>query len=273
MTLIPCYHGRGSEVAGQILQVYNSLSDVERSFPSTEVSVHPLLLQIQITAKMKYTSATVALLASLTGLASSTIQGFDVSHYQSSVDWSAAYSGGLRFVMIKATEGTTYIDPSFSDHYEGATNAGFIRGGYHFARFASSGGAAQANYFLKHGGGWSGDGITLPGMLDLEDDCSSLSASSVVSWIQDFVNTYHGATGRYPILYFSPSWWKSCTGNSQAFHTTCPLDLASWNSEVGPIPGGWPYQTFWQYADSNKYGGDSDSFNGDSAGLSKMATG
>jgi GH25 family lysozyme M1 (1,4-beta-N-acetylmuramidase) len=32
------------------------------------------------------------------------VYGFDISHYQSSVDFSAAYnSGGLRFVYIKVT--------------------------------------------------------------------------------------------------------------------------------------------------------------------------
>ncbi|KAI0441802.1 glycoside hydrolase superfamily [Xylaria telfairii] len=75
-------------------------------------------------------------LASVLGLANGAIaavQGFDISHYQSSVNFASAYSAGARFVIIKATEGTTYIDPSFSSHYTGATNAGLIRGGYHFA--------------------------------------------------------------------------------------------------------------------------------------------
>ncbi|KAL2378165.1 hypothetical protein RJZ90_006202 [Blastomyces dermatitidis] len=48
---------------------------------------------------------------------------------------------------------------------------------------ASTNGAEQANYFLAHGGGWSDDGITLPGMLDIEtnpngNQCYGLSASS-----------------------------------------------------------------------------------------------
>ncbi|KAJ5758478.1 hypothetical protein N7520_005634 [Penicillium odoratum] len=76
------------------------------------------------------------------------IQGFDISSYQSSVDFSAAYDAGARFVMIKATEGITGIDSSFSSHYTGATGAGLIRGGYHFAHPDSSSGAAQAEYFL-----------------------------------------------------------------------------------------------------------------------------
>lgn len=36
---------------------------------------------------------------------------------------------------------------------------------------------------------------------------------------------------------------------------------------------GWPYQTIWQNADSYKYGGDSDLFNGSEDSLRKLATG
>ncbi|KAL9043784.1 MAG: hypothetical protein Q9214_003037 [Letrouitia sp. 1 TL-2023] len=180
--------------------------------------------------------------------------------------------------FCQATEGTTYIDPSFSDHYIGATNAGFIRGGYHFARPSSSSGASQANYFLAHGGGWSKDGITLPGMLDIEYNpsgatCYGLSASSMVSWISDFVSTYHSKTGRYPLIYSTNDWWTTCTGNSKSFSTTCPLVLARYGSSPGTIPGGWPFQTIWQNADSYTYGGDSDKFNGDLTQLKKLATG
>ncbi|KAJ3562937.1 hypothetical protein NPX13_g8374 [Xylaria arbuscula] len=166
-----------------------------------------------------------ASLLSVLGLANgalATVQGFDISHYQSSVNFAGAYAAGARFVIIKATEGTTYLDPKFSSHYSGATNAGLIRGGYHFAHLDSSSGATQANYFLAHGGGWSGDGITLPGMLDLEGSCV-LSASATVAWIKDFSNTYHSKTGVYPLIYTNPSWWSSCTGNSNAFVNTNPL--------------------------------------------------
>ncbi len=86
---------------------------------------------------------------------------------------------------MQATEGTTYIDPRFSSHYTGATSAGLIRGGYHFAHPDSSSGATQATFFLAHGGGWSNDGKTLPGMLDIEYNpngatCYGLSTSAMV---------------------------------------------------------------------------------------------
>lgn len=212
----------------------------------------------------------LGLVSLLVGAAQAAVPGFDISHYQSSVNFASAYSSGARFVIIKviipplsqkyntylfsphwqATEGTTYKDPKFSSHYTGATNAGFIRGGYHFARPASSTGAAQATYFVNNGGGWSGDGITLPGMLDVEGDCAGLTQTQMVAWITSFVNKYKSLTTRYPMIYTTNSWWVTCTGNSQAFSANCPLVIARYNSVVGTIPGGWPYYTIWQFNDA-----------------------
>lgn len=135
-------------------------------------------------------------------------------------------------------------------------------------------------------------------MLDIEYNpsgatCYGLSQSAMVNWIQDFVNYYHGKTSRYPMIYSTNDWWTTCTGNSAAFHTTCPLVLARYGSSPGTIPGGWPYQTIWvsdecvcrrcppdaknrsyqQNADSYTYGGDSDIFNGPLSGLQKLASG
>lgn len=133
------------------------------------------------------------------------VQGQDVSGYQPNVNFATEASKGSKFVCIKATEGTTFKSSSFSSQYTGATNAGLIRGAYHFARPNSSSGSAQAKFFLANGGGWSGDGRTLPGALDLESvsgqpTCYGLSPSGLVSWIKDFGETYKANTGRYPVL-------------------------------------------------------------------------
>ncbi|KAK8069300.1 hypothetical protein PG994_005916 [Apiospora phragmitis] len=226
---------------------------------------------------MFHRAALLALFSStvLMGTTQAEVQGFDISHYQPNVNFQSAYSSGARFVIIKATEGTNYLDPKFSEHWTGATNASLIRGAYHFARPSSGSGAAQATFFLARGG-WTKDGRTLPGMLDLEpgtSQCYGLSASAMVAWIRDFSDTYHGKTGRYPMLYTNPSWWTACTGDSKAFVQTNPLVLARYASSPGSIPGGWPYQTIWQYADKYTYGGDGDKFNGDEAGLKKLALG
>lgn len=143
----------------------------------------------------------------------------------------------------------------------------FIRGGYHFAD-GTGDGSEEANFFLQNGGGWTNDGITLPGMLDLEGNC----ITDAVDWISTFSNTYQQATGVYPVLYTSPSWWSECTGNSDAFVNTNALMLARYASSPGTLPGSWPYYTFWQYNEDNAYGGDSDVFNGDYSQLQAFAS-
>jgi len=114
-------------------------------------------------------------------------------------------------------------------------------------------------------------------MLDLESEggatCWGLTPSAMVAWIKAFSDRYHARTTRYPMLYTNPSWWSSCTGNSNAFVSTNPLVLARYASAPGTIPGGWPYQTIWQNSDSYAYGGDSDVFNGSLDNLRKLATG
>ncbi|PWN40119.1 putative N,O-diacetyl muramidase [Ceraceosorus guamensis] len=225
-------------------------------------------------------AATLAVASPVEKRAPAGVPGFDISHYQGTVNMASQKSKGARFVIIKATEGTTYTDTSFSANYNGATSAGLIRGAYHFAHPNSGSGATQANYFIAHGGGWSNDGRTLPGMLDIEYNpgsggtCYGLSAASMVSWIRDFVNTYHSKTGRYPLIYTTNDWWNTCTGNSKAFSANSPLVLARYGaSSPGTIPGGWPYQTIWQWADSGTFPGDQDVFNGSEASLKKLATG
>lgn len=208
--------------------------------------------------------------------APSGLPGIDVSDYQGSINWSSVKAAGIQFAYIKATEGTSVIQSTFAANYTGAYNAGLIRGAYHFARPGDSSGADQANYFLAHGGKWSADNQTLPGALDLEGDCGGLSQSSMVSWIQDFNNTYKAATSRDVVLYTSASWWSTCTGNTTAFAATNPLWVANWGVSSPAMPAGWSTYTFWQYADDGSVSGvptavDTDVFNGSQDRLLALA--
>ncbi|MEW2175003.1 GH25 family lysozyme [Streptomyces sp. NPDC005406] len=203
--------------------------------------------------------------------------GIDVSHYQGTINWSSVKAAGISFAYIKATESTTYKDPTFSANYLHAYNAKVIRGAYHFARPSLSSGAAQANYFAGNGGAWSRDNLTLPGMLDLEGGCSGKSTSAMQSWILDFYNTYKARTGRDVVIYTSPSWWNTCTGGWSGMSARSPLFVAHWTSATSPsIPSGFPYWTFWQYTDSGSVSGisgavDRDRFSGDSSRLLALA--
>ncbi|KAJ7796975.1 glycoside hydrolase superfamily [Mycena olivaceomarginata] len=122
--------------------------------------------------------------------------------------------------------------------------AGLIRGGYHFAHPGSSSGTAQARYFLAHG--------------DIR-----LRAS-----------TYHAATTRFVMLLRVTALTVIYTTTDCAkFAVNNPLWIARYSSSIGTLPAGWSFTTFWQYADSGPNPGDQDLFNGDAAGLKRMATG
>lgn len=201
--------------------------------------------------------------------------GIDVSSYQGNVDWASYWSQGKKFAYVKATENTNYTNPYFSEQYSGSSNVGMTRGSYHFATPNTTSGATQANYFVDHGGGWSADGRTLPGALDIEYNpygatCYGLSQTSMVSWISSFLGTYHSRTGRYPVIYSTFDWWSTCTGNSSAFASLSPFWIARYSSSVGSLPAGTAYYTFWQYSSSPI---DQNYFNGDLSRLHALATG
>ena len=99
-------------------------------------------------------------------------QGIDVSHWQGQIGWLQVGAAGYDFAFAKATEGTTYIDPTYGTNRAGATAAGLRFGAYHFARPAArsdaaaiASGIAQADYFIAAAQPRRGD--LLP-VLDLE---------------------------------------------------------------------------------------------------------
>src|SRR5690242_8343981 len=42
-----------------------------------------------------------------------TVKGIDVSYYQGNIDWSAVAGAGVKYAMIRVSDGTGYIDPKF----------------------------------------------------------------------------------------------------------------------------------------------------------------
>lgn len=206
------------------------------------------------------------------------VQGLDVSSHQISTNWASAASGDMRFAYIKATEGRRVSNARFTAQYDGAYAAGLIRGAYHFARPNLSGGAAQASYFAAHGGGWSADGRTLPGALDVEPNphgarCYGLSPGAMVAWIADFTSTYHARTSRWPVIYTSRDWWNACTGRYTGFASQDPLWVAHYAATPGRLPAGWSSYTFWQSSPGGPVTGNHDVFNGSSAELRNFAAG
>lgn len=206
------------------------------------------------------------------------VEGVDVSSHQGNVDWRALWNSGVRWAYAKTTEGSYYRNEYFTQQYNGSYNVGMIRGAYHFANPSDSSGATQANFFASNGGGWSADGRTLPGVLDIEynpygSTCYGFSQSSMVNWIRDFLTTYKARTSRDAVIYTTTDWWTQCTGNYGGFGAANPLWIARYASAPGTLPAGWGYHTFWQYTSTGPIVGDHNRFNGTYERLQALAYG
>ncbi len=76
------------------------------------------------------------------------IRGVDVSSYQGDVDWKEIRGEGYDFAFVKATEGSTHVDPSFEVNWKKARRARLLVGAYHFLSYDSDG-DTQAENFIR----------------------------------------------------------------------------------------------------------------------------
>jgi GH25 family lysozyme M1 (1,4-beta-N-acetylmuramidase) len=226
-------------------------------------------------------ASTAAVLALGVGPAQADVLGVDTSHWQhpanQAINWKLLPAQGYQWAVMKAVEGTTYIDPSFAQDWAAAGNAGLIRGAYDFA--APTNHPADAVVEARHLVAVSGPlraRNTLPPVLDLEVS-NGLTPAQLVAWTRAWIDTAQALTGRRPIIYTGLSFWQTAMGNSKAF-TGYPLWLAAYRSTPPPAPGGWPNFTMWQYSSTGRVTGipasvDLDRFAGSPAALALLANG
>ncbi len=92
--------------------------------------------------------------------------------------------------------------------------------------------------------------------------CYGRSASQLVSWIADFLDTCEARTGRDAVIYTATSRWTPCTGDYGGFAANDPLRAARYAASVGTLPAGWGCHTMWQYTSSAPTVGDHNRCNG-----------
>jgi GH25 family lysozyme M1 (1,4-beta-N-acetylmuramidase) len=181
--------------------------------------------------------------------------GPDVASYQhpngAAINWKKVSKSGKKFAIVKATEGSSYVNPYFADDYAKAGAAGLIRGSYHFARPAkpiTDTAIAQAKSFAKQVGTVT-TAKTLPPALDLEVT-GGLSSAQIVTWAQTFLLEMRQLTGRTPMLYTYPYFWDNDVNDRSAFKRF-PLWMASYGSSA-------PTASLWQYTSSGHVSGIKD---------------
>lgn len=180
------------------------------------------------------------------------IHGIDVSHYQGDIDWEVLRNKGtidncpIRFVMIKATEGTTNIDDKFEHNFYQAREYGFTRGAYHFYSTHSSA-ADQAHFFIQNVKLEKGD---LPPVLDVENKPRRQSSEefkqSVLQWLT-IVEKHYGVK---PILY---TYYKFKMENlNDTVFAPYPYWIAHYYVDSVEYQGQWK---FWQHTDAGSLPG------------------
>lgn len=81
----------------------------------------------------------------------SMIKGVDISSYQAEVDMASLARQGIRFVYMKATEGSGHVDENFKKNWQAASETNLLAGAYHFFSFESSGETQAENYIKAVG--------------------------------------------------------------------------------------------------------------------------
>ncbi|MFN2537161.1 MAG: glycoside hydrolase family 25 protein [Mycobacteriales bacterium] len=203
------------------------------------------------------------------------VSGPDVSHYQHpggvGIGWTAVKASGQTFVFHKATEGLTYTDPTFARDRRDARSVGLIVGAYHFARPAGgpANATAQARRFVATLGTTRHLG-ELPPVLDLETT-GGLTPPQLIAWTRVFLTTVRSLSGRTPIVYSYPSFWKTAMAGTKAF-SSYPLWGACYCAGPTNLGGAWTHWTLWQYSSHSHVRGiagrsDMNRFNGSLAQL------
>lgn len=135
-----------------------------------------------------------AMLVSIPVTANANMNGIDVSNWQHGINVSQMQD--VEFVIAKATEGTTYVNPDCDRVYRDARASGKKTGVYHFARQGDA--IAQAKYFVDNISGYIGQSVLV---LDYE----SSAVDQGVGWAKDWLDAVYNMTGVKPVIYMSNS--------------------------------------------------------------------
>jgi GH25 family lysozyme M1 (1,4-beta-N-acetylmuramidase) len=217
----------------------------------------------------------------LTGPYAKNVFGIDVASYQhpngAGINWASVRAGGAAFAFVKMSEGAGYTNPYGASDLAGARAAGLRATGYHFARprLPLSTATSDAQHFAAQMGNVRVPGA-LPPVLDIEVT-GGLTAANVTAWTKTFLSSLESATGRTPMVYSGPWFWRGYMGNPSGF-SRYPAWIADYNpSATGPsLFGDFGFSTVWQYTDAARISGltgtaDGNWFHGSRAQLDSFA--
>lgn len=181
------------------------------------------------------------------------LKGVDISHHNKYQIFPKSGKPQLElsnhdFVIIKATEGKTYVDPCMDD-YIAKLEHDQLYGFYHFARPERNRAKDEAKHFCDTIGRYGESAILV---LDWEAQAVSQPIEWALEWMQHVEKVY----GKKPLIYCS-SWYTKKL--RPLLENNNGLWVAHYTNKKQPTVYTYPTYALWQYS-SEPY--DKDVFNG-----------
>lgn len=172
------------------------------------------------------------------------VDGVDLSHWQGKVDLAAAKAAGLRWVVNKSSEGTSFADDSYTARRAQAAEVGLPFGAYHFARPEAGRARAEARLFLAVACPVPGD---VRPTLDLEVT-GDLTPGQLRRWAAGFVAELRKRTGVDPMIYGPMDLGRASEGcllwrpryNNSNTPPGLPWDIWQFSNGVLGVPNSYP---------------------------------
>lgn len=154
-------------------------------------------------------------------------------------------------VIVKATQGTSYVNPRCNHQYELAGQLGKLRGLYHYAGGGNP--EAEAQYFINNIKNYVGKAVLI---LDWESYQNASWGNS--NWSLRFANEVHRLTNVWPLIYVQESaLWQVANCASKCGVWVAKYASMNWNSwtlpDMSVSSGAFACLTGWQFT-----GGDMD---------------
>lgn len=173
--------------------------------------------------------------------------GIDVSNHQGRIDWNTVSKDeNVQFVYIKATEGATYVSPTFESNIREARKAGMKVGCYHFLR-ATSYIHDQFKNFTDY---CKQEEQDLAPLIDIEVK-GRWTPAQLVDSLQLFADMLEKHYGRRPVIYTSANFYNKYLSVQFSKYE---LFIAKYSEEEPLLNDGTDY-TLWQYTDGGSVNG------------------
>ena len=196
------------------------------------------------------------------------LKGVDISNHQRGLDISKIQCD---FVIVKATEGKSYVDPSCDKFFQQALSLNKKLGVYHFANNSDNTAKQEADWFINNTKGYIGKAIPV---LDWEDN-----VTDNVDWALEWLQRVEEAYGTKPMIYMSESvvnrhdWSKVVAGNYGLWVAKYRDNNPDYNYDMSnagnkPSVKYWSFYALWQWTSTGRLDGwngnlDLDEFYGD----------